>query len=164
MQALEVILGELYHFKDKNQLCARDGRIYGSGGKPPQLVLIPAGNPIDLPLSLSVSAAADGKFSLDGPQFADGSCQAISPAACVLAPGSRVETSNNSLVVLNDHDYSPLGPLWQSGVSVKQGLTAQAGDAISLTVKVAFASGQQTHWIEGGATTKLAACSASATD
>ena len=163
MQALEVVLGELYHFKDKNQLCAGNGRIYGPGDRPPQLVLIPAGNPIDLPLSLSISAAADGKFSLDNPQFADGSCQAISPAGCVVAPGSRVETSNNSLVVLNDHDYSPLAPLWQSGVSVKQGLTAQPGDAIRLTVKLAFVSGQQTHWIEGDATTKLTACSASGT-
>jgi calcineurin-like phosphoesterase family protein len=161
VQALDLILGELYHFRDKNQLCLKDGHIFGPSGTPPRLLLIPAGNPIDLPLHLSISAPPDSKFSLDGPQFSDGSCQNKSPAGdCILAPSSRVETSNNSLVVLNDHDYSPLAPIWQSGISVRQGFTAQAGDAIRLTVKLAFASGQQAHSIEGVATTTLVACSA----
>jgi len=163
VQALSLILGNLYYFSGKNQLCVGNGNIYGPGGTPPQLMLIPAGNPIDLPFALSVSTAPDSKVTLDAPQFTSGSCQSISSAGkCVFSPASRVETSNNSIVVLNDHDYSPLGPLWQSGVSVKQGSTPQVGDPISLTIKLAFESEQKIHWITGMATTKLSACAAAA--
>jgi hypothetical protein len=163
VQALSVILGSLYYFSGKNQLCVGSGKIYSPGGNPPQLVLIPSGNPIDLPLTLSVSIVPDSKFTLDAPQFTNGSCQSVSPGGgCILSASSRVETSNNSIVVLNDHDYSPLGPLWQSGISVKQGSTPQVGDPISLTVKLAFESERQVHWINGMATTKLTACAAAA--
>jgi hypothetical protein len=159
VQALDVILGELYHFPEKNQLCVRDGRLYGPSGGPPRLLVVPVGNPIDLPLGVSVNNAIDAKFSLDGPQFADAACQSRSPMGdCVLAPSSRVETSNNSLVVLNDHPYSPLPPLWQSGISPKPGYTPHAGDPISIVVKLTFVSGSQTHWIQGAATTNLTAC------
>jgi hypothetical protein len=99
VQVLSIILGSLYDFGSKNQLCAGDGKIYGRGGNPPQLLLIPVGNPIDLPLALSVSIAPDSKFALDTPQFTKGSCQSMSLAGeCILSSSSRVETSNNSIV------------------------------------------------------------------
>jgi Calcineurin-like phosphoesterase len=163
MQALDVLLGNLYNFGAKNPLCVGNGKLYGPAGATPQLVLIPVGNPIDLPLALSVSTPSDSKFILDAPQFTSGACQSMSPAGeCTLSPSSRVETSNNSTVVLNDNDYSRLGPLWQSGISVKQGAVPQVDDVVNLTVKLAFESDRQMHWITKAATTKLTACTAAA--
>jgi hypothetical protein len=159
VQALHVILWELYRFGDNNQLCAEGGRIYGTGKTTPQLALAPVGNPIDLPVRLSVAIASEGKFSLQGARFISDSCRSVSADGdCTLAPGARVQISNNSLVTLSGDEKHPLAPLWQAGLSLKPGLTAQPGDVVTLTVRLAFGDGRQTHWVESSATSNLSAC------
>ncbi len=158
VQAIDVLLGELFGFGSDNSVCVKDNHLFNQNMGPAKLSLIPVGNPIDQPVKLSLQLLSD-KIDLRNSQFMPGACQQVTPdGQCILAPGTRVESSNNSLVVLNNR-FAPLPPVWESGLDVKPGSTVAPGDAIQLRVRLSFEGVQGRHFVEGTAAVTIKACS-----
>jgi hypothetical protein len=158
VQAIDVLLGELFSFGSQNTICVKDNRLFNEKMEPAKLSLVPVGNPIDQPVKLALQLLSE-KLTLKNPQFMASGCQQLLPdATCVMAPGARVESSNNSSVVLNNR-FAPLPPLWESGLEVKQGATISAGDVIQLKVRLSFQGAQGEQVVERVATATIKACS-----
>jgi len=155
IQALDLVLGGLYSFKDDNYLCAKDGRLYGdtAATKSPTLQLIPIGNPIDVPLDMSVTLDAPALQLQDNQYMPDG-CGATDH--CTLPAGARIESSNNSSIVLNNR-FTPLPPLWQATIKMRDSSTQPPID-VNLEVKLSFQTKGTIRWIKGNAKATVVAC------
>lgn len=157
VQAIATALGELFGFGAQNPLCLKDNQLYGNNGQAAKLSLVPVGNPIDLPATVSVQLLGS-KLSLMSPHFMTGVCQqVIADGGCVLAPAARIESSNTSSVVLNNR-FAPLPPLWESALAVTSGSTVVVGDKVELNVRLSFPGSQGNMFVEGKATTSITAC------
>lgn len=157
VQAVALVLGELFSFGGENPICVKGDQLFRNNTEPATLSLVPLGNPIDMPLTIEVALTAE-KFSLIDPHFANGACREVtSTGACILPPAARIESSNNSSVVLNNR-FAPLPPLWESGLAIKSGSTVAAGDQVTLQVRLTFRGSQDDLFQEATASTTITAC------
>lgn len=155
VQAIATVLGELFRFGSQNPICLKDNQLF-SNGAAAKLSLVPIGNPIDLPVTVSIQLVGS-KLSLVSPHFMDGVCQQVTGSDCVLAPGARIESSNTSSVVLNDR-FAPLPPLWESGLVISSGSTVMVGDSVDLRVRLSFPGSQGNLFVDGKASARITAC------
>jgi 3',5'-cyclic AMP phosphodiesterase CpdA len=157
VQAVALVLGELFSFGGDNPICLRGDQLFRNNTEPATLALVPIGNPIDLPITIEVQLTAE-KFALIDPQFTTGICREVTAGgACILPPASRIESSNTSSVVLNNR-FAPLPPLWQSGLAIKSGSTVAVGDPVTLKVRMSFRGSQDNLLQETVASTTITAC------
>lgn len=156
VQAVSVVLGELFHFRNQNSICLKGNQLFGNNTEPAKLSVVPLGNPIDLPTRIDVQLAAE-KFSLVNPHFTSGVCREVTTdGACILAPAARIESSNTSSVVFNDR--FALTPLWESGLAIKDGGPVAVGDLIKLKIRMSFRGSRGELFLEKAATTTITAC------
>jgi hypothetical protein len=170
VQALDVMLGGLYEFASQNPICIEGGKLYSAGHKSPaHLRLIPIGNPIDLPLQVSVSFSGNN-VSLINAGFSAKACSAISlDGKCLLNPAERVSYSNNSGMLLNNDcgacafgctcgtGCTTLDPLWQSDLLESSAGTISPGTSLSLKVSVGFQGEQGNFSLDRTAQVMVAA-------
>lgn len=157
VQAVASALGGLFDFNKQNSICLKDNQLFTNQTGPAKLLLVPIGNPLELVTTVSIELLGN-KLSLLNPHFVTGACEQITAnGACILAPGARIESSNTSSVVLNDH-YVPLPPLWESGLGIASGSTVAVGDPINLKVRMSFQNSQGEVFVEGVGTMNITAC------
>jgi hypothetical protein len=123
VQALDTMLDNNYYknyneFGPCNPLCLIDGALYADAQKdPPQLRLCGLGNPVDVPVEVSIDQPSD--WALIGPSFREGpnGCKVGGAAvSCTLPAASGILSSNDSSVSTSD---PPPAPLWKAGLAPK---------------------------------------------
>lgn len=102
VQALSLQLGNLFDFPRSERLFLKDGRLVDScdGAQPPKVQIGQIGNPIDLPLEVTIDFRSEPPgVALDSPHFLPGTCsEEPSGTECLLAPAARTDFSNYSSV------------------------------------------------------------------
>jgi len=154
VQAVDTMLSEkMYLFPSQNPLCSKDGAIFADGKlSPAKLQLIPIGNPIDLPLQVTVSLDSPS-FTLKDPHFETGACQQISPQGeCQLSASARLDYSNNSAIKFND----TLKPLWTASLSASG--PVETGTSLTLNVRVLFQGERGDYYLERRPQTTITEC------
>ena len=113
--ALDTMLDNNYYknyneFGPCNPLCLIDGALYADAQKdPPQLRLCGLGNPVDVPVEVSIDQPSD--WALVGPSFREGpnGCKVGGAAgSCTLQAASGIASSNDSTVSTSDPPPPPL--------------------------------------------------------
>ena len=157
IQAIDTLLWRLHTSGLKDVLCLNDNQLYGPNMQSARLSLVPIGNPIDLPVRINIQLLGD-KLILKNPQFLAGDCQQVlTDEQCIMAPGARVASSNNSSVAINDW-FGPLLPLWESGLEINQGSIISVGDTVQLKVRMSFQGTQGEMHVESLAATSISVC------
>jgi hypothetical protein len=154
VQAIDTMLSEkMYLFPGQNPLCSEDGAIYADGKlSPAKLQLIPIGNPIDLPLQVTVSLDSPS-FTLKDHHFETGACQLVSPQGeCQLPASARLDYSNNSAIKFTD----PLSPLWTAGLSASAPVSPAT--PLALKVRVLFQGERGDYYLERRPQTTITEC------
>ena len=167
VQTIVTSFGEIGQFAVQNKISVEpDGRIYGPNMQRASLMLKPIGNPIDLPVKISVKldneklSLVNASFLVD-PASPRESCQKVEGEQCVLGPSARVALANLSSVsfieplYLCDSSSRTMRPLWESGLEIKAGKTVSAGDLITVTIRISFQSPRGEFFVEQSATTKV---------
>jgi|GEM_PF-459629 len=167
VQSIVTSFGDLWQFASQNTvLVGKDGSIHGPNMQPASLILKPIGNPIDLPVKVTVKLESEklnlvnATFLVD-PASPRESCQSVNGEECTLGPSARVAISNLSSVsfidplYLCDFSSRPMRPLWESKLEVKSGKTVADGDPITVTVRISFQSPRGEFFVEQAATTKI---------
>ena len=151
VQALDVQLGNLWNFTEKNPVFLKDGLLVAdcAGGAPAKIVIDSLGNPIDLPLEVDVAFRSEpAGVVLDAPGFSNGLCQEAKEP-CRLAPATRTNFSNYSSADVQSGD-----PVWVSGLSG----TPALGATLSFDVRTSFAGASGKLFVEKTVRTAVRGC------
>jgi hypothetical protein len=156
VQALDVQLGSLFDFADRNPLRLRQGSLVAdcAGGRPAALALGGLGNPLDVPLEVVVEVALPPGVTAAGPGFTPGQCGGPpDPGRCDLPPGARVALANPSSV-----EPDPAAPpLWRTTLEAATPPPAP-GAEVRLTVRTAFRGESGPLFLTRTVTTVVAPC------
>ena len=166
VQALDVQLGNLWNFTDRNPVFLKDGQLVADcqSGSPARITIDSLGNPIDLPVEVEVGFRSEpGGIALDSPGFGSGLCQPGSGTqVCRLAPAARTSFSNYSSVdIQSGCPVPPNGtggdcvPIWATGL--KSG-TPALGTALAFDVRTSFTGTSGKLHVEKTVQTTLKAC------
>lgn len=152
VQALDVQLDNLFDFAARNPLFVKDGRLVKScaTGEAARIEITPLGNPIDVPLRVTIAFNGTGGVALSGPAFTAGQCRQSSASECTLARSARTFLSNDSSVEI---DRST--PLWSTGLAG----TAEAGAVLTFTIRTAFEGASGELFLEKDAAITVQPCS-----
>ena len=154
VQALEVQLGNLYGFADRNPVFLKEGRLVSDcqSGAPARIRIDSLGNPIDLPVEVAIGFRSEpAGVALDAPGFGRGLCQTgTDPNVCLLAPAVRTNFSNYSSV-----DIQSGVPLWEAGL----GGTAGVGAVLGFDVRTSFHGVSGKLFVERRVEVAVRACS-----
>ncbi|HEX7183592.1 MAG TPA: metallophosphoesterase [Thermoanaerobaculia bacterium] len=191
VQALDVQLGNFFDFSLRERLFLKDGRLVDTceGAQPPKVQISQIGNPIDLPLEVTIDFRSEPPgVALDSPHFLPGNCrEARSGTECLLAPAARTDFSNYSSVQIQgvcpcapgpscfnpDPCTCPLPPppcpcalapplaalLWESGLVAAAG-PPPSGTVLSFRVRTRFAGASGPLFLDKSIQTRVCACPA----
>ncbi|MCX7749294.1 MAG: metallophosphoesterase [Clostridia bacterium] len=142
IQALDVVLGNLWNFESLNNVYLKGDKLVNSpdSSEPAKLSLKNIGNPLDLPTNISISLRSDSpSIKLVTEKFADDIPKASQSAngTCTLEPSYRVFSSNTSTVNVNG-DPS-LSALWEGTLGI-EGALPPVGSKIYLDISMTFKS------------------------
>lgn len=163
VQALETQLGNLYGFADRNPVFLKEGRLVSDcqGGAPARIRIDSLGNPIDLPVEVSIGFQSEpAGAALGAPGFGRGLCQAGSgPNACLLRPAVRTNFSNYSSVDVQSGCPVPSTggdcvPLWEAGLAGE----AAAGTVLAFDVRTVFTGASGRLFVEKRVEVAVRAC------
>ena len=140
VQAMDVVLGELWNFASLNPLFLKDGGLVNSCDSvdPAVLSVASIGNPTDetMDVQLDVSSNAPEINVIDA-GFLPGQCTVeINDYECELARSARMFISNYSSIMVNT--YGP--PLWEANLVIAG--TPAPGASVSVSFRLAFNSAQ----------------------
>jgi hypothetical protein len=161
VQMLDLILGNLWDFGMTNPVFRKGNTLVGAcdASEPARLKLLPIGNPLDVPLDVSVRVDSPG-VQLQNAQFAAGVCiSAVGGEKCQLARGSRVTTANLSTVGTTwgcAAACAPPAPLW-SATPILTDLSA-AAQTVGLNVRLSFGGAGSELFLERDVSTKIMPC------
>src|SRR5215203_4001178 len=153
IQALDVQLGNLWDFADKNRVYLKEGRLVDAceGGQPARVRLAGLGNPIDLPLEVEVAFKSDpAGIVLDSPAFAAGLCAA--GGGCSLPPAARTLSSNYSSV-----DVQPAA-VWEAALKPAEGTPPKAGTVLTFELRTSFRGASGELFLERELRVAVAGC------
>jgi predicted phosphohydrolase len=156
VQALDVVLGNLWSFETDNPVFLKAGRAIRSCASDDraQLAVKNIGNAIDLPVTTTIDLGNGPAVTLVGQSFGANLCQTLEgPLQCRLAPSAGVSVSNTSVVELSP----PPPPLWTATISAVSPSLA-VGTPITLRLDMSFALGNETYAVSKSATTTIKAC------
>jgi Calcineurin-like phosphoesterase len=156
VQALDVQLGNLWNFTEKNPVFLKDGKLVADcqSGAPARIRIDSLGNPIDLPVEVEIGFRSEpAGVALDSPGFGHGLCQTESgPETCRLAPASRTNLSNYSSV-----DLQSGVPVWETGLK-PAGETPASGTVLAFDVRTSFTGISGKLFLEKTVQTAVRAC------
>jgi hypothetical protein len=172
VQALDVQLGNLWDFAEKNPVFLKDGQLVADcqSGAPARIRIDSLGNPIDLPVEVEVGFQSEtAGVALDAPTFGAGLCQ-TGAGGCVLAPAARTNFANYSSVDVQSGCPVPQAavpqgstggncvPVWQAGLKVSGGPAPTAGTALAFSVRTSFTGASGKLFVEKTVQTAVKAC------
>jgi predicted phosphodiesterase len=157
VQALDVQLGNLFDFAQRNPVFVKNGQLLRSctEATPATLSISQLGDPVDLPLDmqLTFSTAPGGLATLSGPAFGAGQCSSVvSNTECILARTARTFFSNYSSVQIDDSQ-----PLWTSGLA-SAGSGPTTGTVLKLHIRTTFQGKSGELYLERDVSTTVQAC------
>ena len=168
VQALDVQLGNLWNFADKNPVLIKDGRLVADcqSGQPARIRIDSIGNPLDLPIEAQIGFRSEpAGVELDSPGFGPGLCRTgINPRACILAPAVRTNISNYSSVDIQSGCPSPPGttgacvPVWEAGLAPASASPPAPGTVLAFDLRTSFAGVSGTLFLERTVRTTVRAC------
>jgi 3',5'-cyclic AMP phosphodiesterase CpdA len=141
IQALNIILGNLYDFGKINTVFLRDNVLVGDCGNkstPAQLKLMSLGNAAEFPVDIAISfKPGSSAIVLTDARFADDVCLSGSEnnLQCTMTPSCRIAMANTSSVSV-DQIKSKI-PFWTGKLGL-QGSPPPEGTDICLTVSFSF--------------------------
>lgn len=154
VQALDVQLGNLWNFTEKNPVFLKGGELVADcqSGAPARIRIDALGNPIDLPVEVEVGFRSEpGGVALDSPGFGSGLCQTGSDSrTCHLAPAARTNASNYSSV-----DVQSGVPVWESGLKSE---TPAPGTVLTFEIRTSFMGMVGKLFLEKTVQTAVRAC------
>ncbi len=157
VQNLDLVLGNLYNFATNSPVFLDGGKLVEAcgGGVPAQLVLADIGNPIELPVTLSIDVTAPASVTVTQGAFGPGMCQdSVGTFGCRLKPSAGVAVSNTSIV----ETTIGLPPLW-TGTLGLAGSAPPVGTVIRVQVILSFIANNQTYLVYQDVSTKVQGCS-----
>ena len=168
VQALAQILGNLYRFPTDSPVFLDGGKLVKACGSadPAQLVIATSGdpekmlpggigNPIELPVTLSIDVTAPASVTVTQGDFAPDMCQdSVGTFGCRLKPSAGVVVSNTSIV----ETAMKLPPLW-TGTLGLAGSAPPVDTVIGVQVILSFIANNQTYLVYQDASTKVQGCS-----
>lgn len=135
VQAMDVVLGELWNFGSTNPLFVDNGALTNACGStaPAKVHITPLGNPTDRPIRLDIAFSSSNGIAISSAGFAAGQCaNVISHYACKMARSSRVFVSNLSSVSVNPYT----GPLWEATLASSG--TPQVGSSVNFDITLTY--------------------------
>jgi predicted phosphohydrolase len=166
VQALDVELGNLWDFANRNPVFLKEGRLVAdcANGQPARIRIDAIGNPIDLPMTLEIGFHSEpAGIALDGPSFGRGLCQkGEDPGACLLPPATRTVVANYSSVDIQSGCPVPKEtdcvPVWETGLIAAGGSPLAAGTTLSFNVRTTFSGASGKLFLERTVTTAVKVC------
>jgi 3',5'-cyclic AMP phosphodiesterase CpdA len=167
VQALDVQLGNLFDFGQRNPAFLKSGQLVRSCAEstPATLAISQLGAPVDLPvdLKLSFSTSPAGLVDLSGAAFSAACPGPISPTQCVLPRTARTVFSNYSSVQIEGDPCvaaacaAPSQPLWTSGL-MATGSGPAPGTVLRLHIRTTFQGTSGPLYLEKDVATTVQAC------
>jgi predicted phosphodiesterase len=148
IQAMEIVLGNLYNFSELNQVYLAGNRLANScsSGEPAQLKLTGLGNPAEFPVEITVDFKSDSNLiKLVSAVFAPGACRPKpgERSQCTLSPSYRVNLANTSSVETGPGS----GPIWTGTLGLDGPSLPPVGTNIYLTVSFSFIGSNQEKFV-----------------
>ncbi len=149
VQAVESMMDGLYGFGSRNPVFLKDRRLCSScdTDAPAVLTLTRVGNPIDLPLTVTIQPLSSHTALREAAFVVEACASSPSDSSCVLPPGERVVLSNTSFVRLT-YDGSDPEPLWSARPVPKDGATIEPGTPLQLQIRAEFQGEDRTYWVD----------------
>ncbi|WP_027155844.1 metallophosphoesterase [Mesorhizobium sp. WSM2561] len=135
VQALSIIMGNIYNVDRASAAFLQNGRLTGScdADSPATIALPEIGNAIARPVSASI-AFSSPTIEVVSSLFGDQMCELQpDPFTCLLEPSAGVAVANNSVVEVSK--YPPAAALWTAMIGPRSGRSVQVGDPISVELK-----------------------------
>ena len=137
IQAIDIVLGNLWSFARYNPVYIKDGKLTNSpsSGEPALLQLKGLGNPAEFPVKITIEFSCDDpKVILTNAKFAEdaGEIAADNMYECILRPSYGIYVANTSSV-----DADTLKPLWIGTLGVN-GTAPLPGTKINLKITMSF--------------------------
>ena len=157
VQNLDLVLGNLYNFATSSPVFLDGGKLVKACGSadPAQLVLTGIGNPIELPVTLSINMTAPASVAVTQGAFGPGMCQdSVGTFGCRLKPSAGVAVSNTSTV----ETAMGLPPLW-TGTLGLAGSPPPDGTVVQVQVILSFIANNQTYLVYKDVSTQVRGCS-----
>lgn len=166
VQALDVQLGNLWNFTEKNPVFLKDGQLVADcqSGAPARIRVDSLGNPTDLPIEVEIGFRSEpAGIALDQPGFGSGLCQTGSdPRTCRLVPAARTNLSNYSSVDVQSGCPVPPGgtggdcvPVWETGLKSE---APASGTVLAFDVRTSFTGASGKLFVEKTVQTNVRAC------
>jgi 3',5'-cyclic AMP phosphodiesterase CpdA len=170
IQVIDQVLGNLYNVGNDSAVFVDNGELVKACGssEPAELVLKPIGNPLAIPVNVTISATIDsGTIQLSNAAFASDVCQTSSsgPLNCTMNASVRVSVANTSIVktaldpcTAQSCQYDPPPPFWKANPTAI-GTAPVANSTITLKVIFSYDDESQNYMIYKNGTVKVHGCS-----
>ena len=137
IQALDQMLYGLWSFDQKNRLVMKNRKLLASceTDEPAVIRLQCVGNPIDVPVRLTVTVDAEAVQMVSAGFLPAAGLTPVSDTECLLAPGERIATANLSSVKLREN----LKPLWSARLALIEDAFTDPSKIVKVTARVSFA-------------------------
>lgn len=166
VQALDVQLGNLWNFTERNPVFLKDGQLVADcqSGAPARIRIDALGNPIDLPVEVEVGFRSDpAGIALEGPRFGRGLCHTGTRLpACRLPPAARTNVSNYSSVDVQSGCPVPAAgsgedcvPIWETSLKSE---TPAVGTVLAFDVRTSFTGTSGKLFLEKTVQTTVKPC------
>jgi hypothetical protein len=159
VQALDQMLGNIYSFPADSPVFLKGARLVKNcaTNEPAQLVVQGVGNPLAMPVRVTLNVNAGPAIQVTQGTFGGGFCQGdVGTFGCLLGSSAGVGVANTSIVEMNQ--YPPPPPLWTATLTA--GATPPSpGTAIDVQVLLSFDTPPQNYMVWQSARTLVGKCS-----
>jgi hypothetical protein len=158
VQAISVVLGNMYNFDSNAKVFLEQGRLVGACGTTTgaTIRITDIGNAIAEPVKVSIAIQSKSTRIASG-AFGTGYCIGTAgPSSCTLIPSVGVALSNNSMVEIQT--APPLPPFWTAVIVPDNHTPPFSGDPIVITLSMSFTVGNQTYTTQTTSATAIKPC------
>lgn len=158
IQAIDSMIGSMWAFEKKNPLYLKDNRLVSdcNSEEKAELTLSYIGNPIDLPIEVSLEFYAE-HIELSSAVFQPDMCQSHKNRNnCIIPPGKRVASSNLSSVKFT-YDGSKPKPVW-TAIPVITGSLPSTEETVTLKITISFQGQSGRMFVTRDLITQIKAC------
>jgi len=156
VQAMDIVLGELWNFASTNPVLLKNGVLVNSCGStsPAKVHITPIGNPTDKLIDIDIAFSSEnGSVGISSAGFTPGQCETvINDYQCKMARSSRIFFSNLSSVSVN----SFAGPLWEAVLD--SGSTPTVGTVLNFDIKLTYPGKSGDLYLERQVSTTVGSC------
>lgn len=156
VQAMDIVLGELWNFASTNPVLLENGVLVNSCGStdPAKVHITPIGNPTDKSMNIDIAFSSDnGSVGISSAGFIPDQCESvINDYMCKMARTSRIFFSNLSSVSVNTF----VGPLWEA--TLDSSGTPTVGTVLNFDIKLTYPGKSGDLYLTRQVSTTVGAC------